>query len=157
MQKTLALFICLIFSNTSFAIPGWFSPDQARCKVNYTRLNLITGAETNIKHTVQYTDRDSFDRNCSDADDPLSEKIKKWVKKSKHNIAVDVTAIYCKRRTDDGIFSNTWSDYKICSANHIRGLIFRVKISYPNQIGYNLNGCRFIGITEEELNTYDCN
>jgi hypothetical protein len=151
VKKILVLFICLIFSNATFAIPGWFGPDNARCKVNYTRLNLITGAETNIKHTVQYTDRDSFDRNCGDADDPLADKINDWLKKSKHNIAVNVTAIHCKRRTDDGIFSNTWSDYKICHNIYSMGLIFQVVNYYPSQIGYEFDYCRFIGITEDGL------
>jgi hypothetical protein len=151
MQKILILFICLIFSNTTFAIPGWFSPDNARCKVNYTRLNLITGVETNIKHTVQYTDRDSFDRNCGDADENLSSKIKDWLRKSKTNIAANMTAISCKIRTDDGIFSNVWSDYKICDDNHSIALVFQIVTRHPEQIGYEFNKCRFIGITEERL------
>jgi hypothetical protein len=151
MKKILILFICLIFSSTTFAIPGWFSPDNARCKVNYTRLNLITGVEENIKHTVQYTDRDSLDRNCGDSYIILADKIIDWIKKSKINIVANVTAISCKKRTDDGIFSNVWSDYKICGGNHSMMLIFRVAIRHPDQIGYEFDKCRFIGITENGL------
>ncbi len=127
MQKILVVFICLIFSNATFAIPGWFGPDNARCKVNYTRLNLITGVETNIKHTVQYTDRDSFDYNCSDANAPLAKKIIDWLKKSKTNIIANTTSIYCKTRTDDGIFSNVWSAYKMCHSMYVGDLYFKLK------------------------------
>jgi hypothetical protein len=153
MKKILALFICLIFSNATFAIPGWlgFGSDQARCKVNYTRLNLITGAETNIKHTVQYDDIGSFDYNCDNSFFLLSDKINDWLKKGKTNIAANVTAIHCKIRTKDGIFSNEWSDYKICSDNHSMLLTLVVVEHYPNQVGYEFNSCRFVGITESGL------
>jgi hypothetical protein len=154
MQKILVVFICLIFSNATFAIPGWFSPDNARCKVNYTQLNLITGVETNIKHTVQYTDQDSLDANCNDGSWYLSDKIEKWMKKSRLNIVADLSVMYCKTRTDDGIFSNVWSAYKQCYLGYSQLISDFISGSYPNQMGYEAHECSLLGSTQEDLDTY---
>jgi hypothetical protein len=151
MKKILVVFIYLIFSNTTFAIPGWFGPDNARCKVNYTRLNLITGIETNIKITTQYTDRDSLEHNCNDGSWDLSDKIEDWMKKSRLNIVADLSVMYCKTRTDDGIFSNVWSDYKQCSTAYSKIVSGFISGRYPNQMGYEAYKCNLIGITQEDL------
>jgi hypothetical protein len=153
MKKILALFICLIFSNATFAIPGWlgFGSDQARCKVNYTQLNLITGAEKNVKITTQYDDKDDFDRNCGLAIGRLYEKINDWLKKSKTNILINMTAMYCKSRSKDGIFSNEWSDYKQCYIGDSQSIVLNIAGYYPNQRGYNAHRCRLLETTQEQM------
>jgi hypothetical protein len=157
MKKILVVFICLIFSNTTFAIPGWFSPDNARCKISYTRLDLVTGAETIKKHTAQYTDMDSLENNCSDTSDIFAKKIAKWLDKSKNNIISNMTVIYCKTRTDDGIFSNVWHPYKKCKLGQPYLASAWLSFYYPGQIGYNVHPCRFLEATQEEIdNFYMC-
>jgi hypothetical protein len=153
MKKILVLFICLIFSNISFAIPGWlgFGSDHARCKVNYTRLNLVTGVEKNVKITSQYDDIDDFDRNCDLAISRLYEKIKDWLKKSKHNIVANLTAMYCKSRSKDGIFSNEWSAYKQCYIGDSQRVILNTAGYYPDQMGYKAHECRLLETTQEQM------
>jgi hypothetical protein len=61
--------IGLTFSNISSAgflgIDGWFSDEEARCRIKYTQLDLATGLEKNIKITVQFEDYElnNFDDN----------------------------------------------------------------------------------------------
>jgi hypothetical protein len=166
IKKILVLFICLIFSNTSFAIPGWlgFSSDQARCKVNYTRLNLITGIETVKKHTTQhdddYDDSDynndigisNLNYNCTMAVGKLYEKINKWQEKSRTNIVANMTVMYCKSRSKDGIFSNEWSSYKQCDIVSSQSVAINTAAHYPGQIGYNAHECRLLETTQENIN-----
>jgi hypothetical protein len=153
MQKILVVFICLIFSNATFAIPGWlgFSSDKTRCKVSYTQLNLITGIEIVKKHTTQRDDTDNFDTNCSDAVSNLSDKIEEWMKKSRLNIMSNITAMYCKSRSKDGIFSNEWSSYKKCYIGDSQSIAIIIDSANKNQIGYNAHPCRLLETTQEDI------
>jgi hypothetical protein len=139
MKNTLIIFIFLIFSNTTFAIDGWLSPDKIRCKVEYTRLNLVTGVETIKKHTHQNNDgEDGGD--CGMHVPNLSDKIENWLLESRHNIIVSISALYCKKRTDDGIFSNKWSKYKQCDIFDSQSILrwaTELKADLINQKGYN--------------------
>jgi hypothetical protein len=155
--KILTIFICLIFSNTTFAFDGWFSPDQARCKVEYTRLNLVTGVETRIKHTTQESDEGNHDDNCTWYKYPLVDKMVNWLHQDRKNIIVDLSAMYCKTRTDDGIFSNKWSKYKQCHALDSQGLLDTViePRYFEDQRGYNAHKDRLKGLIWEEQGIYN--
>jgi hypothetical protein len=156
MQKILVVFTCLIFSSATFAIPGWlgFSSDKTRCKVSYTQLNLITGIEIVKKHTTQRDDTDNFDENCSDAVIKLRKKITKWLEKSTKNIVSNITVMYCKSRSKDGIFSDEWSSYKKCHIGYSQSIAFSVNSKNKNQMGYNAHPCRLLETTQEDLDTY---
>jgi hypothetical protein len=110
IKKILITFIGITFINVTFAFDGWFSSDQARCKVEYTRMNLVTGVEIRKKHTYQ-ADVEDDGKNCSMYSSKLAYKIEDWLLESRNNIIVDISAMYCKTRTDDGIFSNKWTKY----------------------------------------------
>jgi hypothetical protein len=151
MKKILITLMGVTFINVAFAFDGWFSPDQARCKVEYTRLDLITGIETRKKHTVQDYDYESLEDNCSMFYDYLADKIEDWLYESKHNILVDISTMYCKTRTDDGIFSNVWTKYKQCSAS-VSASLLRLAKDYGfnfDHIGYNAHELRIKGIIWE--------
>jgi hypothetical protein len=160
IKKILLIFILFtstIFINISFAFDGWFSPDQTRCMVEYTRLDLVTGIETRKKHTVQDSDYESLKENCSVFSDYLADKIEDWLIEDKKNIIVDISAMYCKTRTDDGIFSNVWSKYKQCGAGDSWSVL-HLATEYKgqkNQKGYNAHELRIKGLVWEEGGIYN--
>jgi hypothetical protein len=152
------LFISTTFTNVTFAFDGWFSPDQARCKVEYTRMNLVTGVEIRKKHTYQDDDwRNYPGENCSTYARDLAIKIENWLLESGNNILVDISAMYCKTRTDDGIFSNKWSEYEQCGASDswwLLTLATELK-GQQNQKGYNAHEDRIKGLVWEEGGIYN--
>jgi hypothetical protein len=160
IKKILLIFILFTsttFINISFAFDGWFSPDQARCMVEYTRLDLVTGIETRKKHTYQDDDDGNFDHNCGTFYDSLAYKIEDWLIEDKKNIIVDISAMYCKTRTDDGIFSNVWSKYKQCGAGDSWSVL-HLATEYKgqkNQKGYNAHELRIKGLVWEEGGIYN--
>jgi hypothetical protein len=139
INAILTIFIGTTFINIAFAFDGWFSPDKIRCKVEYTRLNLVTGVETIKKHTYQNNDgEDGGD--CGMHVPNLSDKIENWLLEDRKNIIVDLSVLYCKKRTDDGIFSNKWSKYKQCDRYDSESLLrwaTELKSDLKNQKGYN--------------------
>jgi hypothetical protein len=167
----LIMFTSITFINIAFAFDGWFSPDQARCKVEYTRLNLVTGVETRKKHTYQGKDwvaendegkddndwGDDYEHNCGTYFEHLASKIDSWLLDDRKNIIVDMSAMYCKTRTDDGIFSNKWSKYKQCHAVFSQGLIDTIiePRYFEDQRGYNAHKDRLKGLIWEEQGIYN--
>jgi hypothetical protein len=173
IKKILLIFIMftnITFINITFALDGWFSPDHARCKVEYTRLNLVTGVETRKKHTYQGKDwvaendegkddndwGDDYEHNCGAYAISLAEKITPWLRRDRKNIIVDISAMYCKTRTDDGIFSNKWSKYKQCGLEYSQDLLWWItvtdipKIFYTaDQRGYNVHRDRIKGVIQD--------
>jgi hypothetical protein len=151
MKKILITLMGVTFINVAFAFDGWFSPDQARCKVEYTRLDLVTGIETRKKHTYQSHDDGGHEENCPMYASLLAKKIEYWLYKSRNNILVDMSAMYCKMRTDDGIFSNVWTKYKQCDADDSLKLLRLAKDYGSNfdHIGYNAHELRIKGIIWE--------
>jgi hypothetical protein len=144
IKKILITLMGVTFINVAFAFDGWFSPDRARCKVEYTRLNLVTGIETHKKHTSQYYDENSLKGNCSMYAIYLSDKIEDWLFESRHNIIADMSFMYCKTRTDDGIFSNVWSKYEQCSASDSAEILKSAEsfTHIKEQRGYNAHELR---------------
>jgi hypothetical protein len=160
IKKILLIFILFTsttFINISFAFDGWFSPDQVRCRVEYTRLDLVTGIETRKKHTYQDKDwRNYPGQNCAIYAVELADKIEDWILESKHNIIVDMSAMYCKTRTDDGIFSNVWTKYKQCDISDSSWLLFQAtNLSSYNQKGYNAHKLRLKGLVWEGGGIYN--
>jgi len=143
MKKILITLMGVTFINVAFAFDGWFSPDQTRCKVEYTRLDLVTGIETRKKHTHQDIDY-GLERNCYLLDTYLANKIESWLMEDKKNIIVDMSLMYCKMRTDDGIFSNVWTKYKQCDAESGWRLLMWTTIykKQKEQLGYNAHYLR---------------
>jgi hypothetical protein len=155
IKNILIIFTGTTFINIAFAFDGWFSPDQARCKIEYTRLNLVTGVETRIKHTYQEDDEDDY---CGTFDGVLGEKIQDWLMEDRKNILVDMSAMYCKTRTDDGPFSNKWSEYKQCGASDSSSVLSWVTAGHSyldNQKGYNAHKLRLKGLVWEEKGIYN--
>jgi hypothetical protein len=154
-QKILITFIGITFINVTFAFDGWFSPDQVRCKVEYTRMNLVTGVEVRKKHTSQ-GDLDELG-NCWSQTYILGQKVEDWIRESSNNILVDMSAMYCKTRTDDGIFSNVWTKYKQCHAGDSATLLSWAAdlAEEEGQIGYNANFIRLKGLVWEEGGVYN--
>jgi hypothetical protein len=143
--------------NVAFAFDGWFSPDQTRCKIEYTQLDLVAGIEKRKKHTTQFDTSGSFDDNCTSHAMDLANKIENWLLESGNNILVDMSALYCKTRTDDGIFSNKWSEYEQCSAGASSWLLL-LATEYrgqKNQKGYNAHEDRIKGLVWEEGGIYN--
>jgi hypothetical protein len=130
----LILLIGLTFNTSAFAL---FTSDAHRCKIEYTQLDLLTGAEKTYKHTTQLDvksdtpgtvdtgETDVFgdpvtidiavpDDYCGRAVVKLNKKIAKRIGKKSTNILVDYNIkVMCKRR-DGGIFSSSWGKYKTC-------------------------------------------
>jgi hypothetical protein len=179
MKKILTTFLIsltlLTFSNTAFG--GFFGDifgdfkktsttesggvNNVRCKVEYTQLDLTTGIEKNVKHTVQYevgyiAVGDSV--MYLSAQD-ITEKINIWLNESPNNIITDLTVINCKERRLYGskifpLFINEqrWSKYKGCEYE------FNIKLidllERPKQWGYNVHKERLIKDYEEGCKNY---
>jgi hypothetical protein len=65
--------------------------------------------------------------------------------------------MYCKTRTDDGIFSNKWSEYEQCSAGESSWLLTRATElkGQRNQKGYNAHEDRLKGLVSEREGIYN--
>jgi hypothetical protein len=154
IKKILLIFILFTsttFINVAFALDGWFSPDRARCKVEYTRLDLVTGIETHKKTTSQYYDEDSLEDNCDMYNIYLADKVKSWLMEDKKNIIVDMSFMYCKTRTDDGIFSNVWTEYEQCDAYDSAEILRSTEafMYIKEQRGYNAHKLRLKELVQE--------
>jgi hypothetical protein len=126
-----------------------------RCKVEYTQLDLSTGLEKTVKHTVQYDTYDIPSKGDTlhlSAQD-LTDKINIWLNESKRNVITDLTVINCKEKRLylHKIFiwksEYRWSKYKSCPDE------FNIQLmdwlEYPKQWGYNVNKDRLIKDYEE--------
>jgi hypothetical protein len=120
MKKILTIIIWLVFSNNAFALGSFFNPTVGRCSIIYTKINLHNSATKDKYITTQFDLE--FNPNggwtiadpCYKGGKKLAKKINKWMKKDPGNSALsEITSVSCKRRTP-GIFSNSWSKYKVC-------------------------------------------
>jgi hypothetical protein len=161
MKIFLIIFIALAFNNTAFAIiPSDIYPDQFRCKVTYTQLDLITGVEKTIKITAQKKFIEHILKGeeyegelgtmCINGAIHLSWKISDWAGISKTNAVKDVTVVHCKKRTESW-FNNTWSKYKLCAIEYNQEIVSYLIYSfgykdYNFTLGYNIHNDRVIGL-----------
>ncbi len=95
--------------------------DNVRCKVEYTKLDLITGAEEEVKVTTQIYILGSYMVSLmTKAIRRLADKITYVVNDSKHNAIVNITEVSCKDRRPYLYLMQPikneyrWSEYKIC-------------------------------------------
>jgi hypothetical protein len=181
-MKKLTIFLIsltlLTFSNTAFA--GFFGDifkklfgdgfkepslierrdvNSIRCKVEYNQLDLSTGIEKTVKHTVEY---DPFDIPTKDdtlhlSAQDLTDKINIWLNESPNNVITNLTVINCKVRRVylHKIFllnENRWSKYKGCPDE------FNIQLmdwlEHPKQWGYNVHKERLIEDYEEGCKNY---
>jgi hypothetical protein len=171
MRKLTSIFLILltglIFNNNAFAFNLsniFFKEDKRttniRCKVEYTRLDLITGIETFKKHTAQF-DLDRMSKGAKEQDichfsiQYLAVKINDWLEKSYNNIIVNMTINNCKKKISDipawKIWSNggVWGEYKSCQDEFNIELFD--EISNLKQRGFNMHKSRLIKDYEEEF------
>ncbi len=134
--------------------------NRVRCMVEYTQLDLATGLEKTVKHTVQYVlmevygDYDVMQLSSED----LTKKINIWLNENENNVITNLTAINCKERRfyiSKIFFWNNeqrWSEYKSCPDEfniELMNLLER-----PNQWGFNVNKERLIKDYEEGCKNY---
>jgi hypothetical protein len=154
----LILLTGLTFSNTAFAglfgIDGFFSSEKARCKIEYTRLDLSTGLQKFAKITTQLGDMDDSTRNaiCDRCIPNLANKMNDWMDNN-NNIIVNLTNVFVKtRETSLGLWQS-WSDYQVCSDSIHGSFDFTknlISLLDQNKIGYNVNKNRVLEDEEED-------
>jgi hypothetical protein len=127
--------------------------NNVRCMVEYTKLDLITGAEKTIKITTQINILE-FDivSLMTQAIRNLADKITKLVNASKHNVLVNITEVSCKDRrfySSQRLINSghRWSEYKICEDEHnlyLLDLLDESSKIYNVIKGYNVHKDRLI-------------
>jgi hypothetical protein len=134
--------LILTFSNSVFADvdDGVYSDDNGkgyatkRCKVEYTRLDLITGTETIYKNTSQFGVLDA----CKEGLEKLSKKLYKWIDKKNTNLITKINEFRCKQKSTmpsfPSIFSVRWGGYRDCDT-YIQKLSAYLVNEYPKQLG----------------------
>jgi hypothetical protein len=167
MKNLFLLLIILTFSNYVFAfsLGNIFVKEEKRtsnirCKVEYTRLNLITGIETFKKHTAQF-DLDRMSKEAKEQDichfsiQYLAVKINEWLNKSRINIIVNMTINNCKKKITDVPIWKVWSSgggiwgkYKSCPDEFNIELFNEIE---NKQWGFNVHKDRLIKDYEEEF------
>jgi hypothetical protein len=135
--------------------------NNARCKVEYSQLDLATGLEKNVKYTVQYDltnmskDEDVMQLSAQD----LTDKINIWLNENSNNVITNLTIINCKERRlyfSKFLFINNeyrWSEYKGCPDEYNVKLIDF--LDRPNQWGFNVNKERLIKDYEDGCVNYE--
>jgi hypothetical protein len=130
--------IGLLFSNFAFA--GASGTFVKRCKVEYTKLDLITGTEVlyeNVSEFKNYVDH------CKEGLKRLSEKLYKWIDEKNTNIITNISAFKCKvgnhnRYNWDWNFGGySWGRYRTCETYNQKISAYLVD-KYPNKIGANV-------------------
>jgi hypothetical protein len=134
--------------------------NNARCKVEYTQLDLNTGIETLVKYTVQF--QISWIANgqnaCYLSAQYSTDKINNWLDESKGNVITNMTVINCKERSLYGskIFflesEQRWGEYKSC-ADEFNMDLFGL-LDHPKQWGYNVHKDRLIKDYKEGFKNY---
>jgi hypothetical protein len=176
----LILFILLTFNNSAFA--GFFGDifkdifgkndesffgenhgdvNSIRCKVEYTQLDLSTGIEKTVKHTIQHETKflADIENTCYLSTQYATDKINNWLNKNKNNIIVDLSVINCKSRRLYSnktrllnVVENRWDEYKSCDDGFNTYLIDWLES--PKQWGYNVNKERLIRDYEEGFENF---
>jgi hypothetical protein len=123
--------------------------NNVKCKVEYTQLNLATGLEKNIKHTVKYNliELDDKDDVMYLSAQDITDKINIWLNESENNIITNLTIINCKESRfyiSIAVWESEdrWSEYKGCKDEYNIKLIDWLE--HPNQWGYNVHKDRLI-------------
>jgi hypothetical protein len=184
MKKILKIFLIslaiLTFSNTASA--GFFGDifkdifgkndesffgenhgdvNSIRCKVEYTQLDLTTGIEKTVKHTIQHETKfvADIENTCYLSTQYATDKINNWLNKSPNNIIVNLSVINCKSRR---IYSNKtrlskviesrWDKYKSCDDEFNANLIDW--LDRPKQQGFNVHKERLIRDYEEGFENF---
>jgi hypothetical protein len=134
--------------------------NRVRCMVEYTQLDLATGLEKTVKHTVQYVlmevygDYDVMQLSSED----LTKKINIWLNENENNVITNLTAINCKERRfyiSKIFFWNNeqrWTNYKSCPDEFCIRLLSL--IDRPEQWGYIVNKDRLIKEYEDGCKNY---
>jgi hypothetical protein len=132
---------------------------EARCKVEYTQLDLATGLEKNIKYTADqetmYTARGSNTMYLATQD--LTDKVNNWLDENPNNIIVNMTGINCKEKNaiipvfNVARVGASWGEYKSCEDKY--NIEFMNLLDYPNRWGYNVNIERLIKDYDEGCRT----
>jgi hypothetical protein len=123
---------------------------EARCMVEYTQLDLSTGLEKNVKHTVQYVmiEMATVDDVLHLSAQDLTDKINIWLNKSPNNIITNLTIINCKEKK---LYINQinilkggrrWGEYKGCPDEF--NILLMDWLERPKQWGYNVHKERLI-------------
>jgi hypothetical protein len=128
--------------------------DNVRCKVEYTRLDLNTGIEKNVKHTVQHEAKYMAREEdaCYLSTQYASDKINDWLNKGSNNVIVDLSVINCKTRRPYSTnplypLEYRWNEYKSCDDEFNINLVDW--LDRPKQWGFNVNKERLIRNYEE--------
>jgi hypothetical protein len=123
--------IILTFSNSAVAVSPIF---EARCKIEYTQLDLITGTETIYKNTSQFEVRDY----CEEGLKRLTPKVDKWIDKNNTNLITKINEFKCKlKNTARHLLLNkllNWNTYRDCKT-YIQKFSAYLVDKYPKQIG----------------------
>jgi hypothetical protein len=129
---------------------------EIRCKIEYTQLDLNTGLEKVIKHTIQFEldPQENLDY-CYIATQDLVEKINKWLNESSNNVITNSTVALCKekiRNISKWTYVKSdkyWEEYKSCK-NEISVKIIDW-IEHPKQQGFNVHKERLINNVKKEF------
>jgi hypothetical protein len=176
MKKLLTIFLILFFfSNNVFAFSFgdifksikkhfvsefYLGTSDARCKVEYTQLDLNTGIEKSIKYTSQFF-LDYLPKGgnvCYLATQDLSDKINLWMKESENNVVANMTVVNCKERSFyiSRVFfwesEDRWGEYKSCDDEFNMQLVDWIE--RPEQLGFNVNKARLIRDYEGVFKNY---
>jgi hypothetical protein len=125
---------------------GFLSPNRVRCGLEHTQLDLNTGIEKTTIYTTQFDYDESFNKVCNKGAKKLADKMNNWMSKDNTNIAINMSVVHCKRRQTYGWFWHDWHTYQKCESGSVLEVFKQLK--YPEQIGYNLNIDRAIGVDE---------
>jgi hypothetical protein len=183
MKKLITTFL-ILFTFSNYTVAGFFgdffkdifskpgetpwsekhlNTSEARCKVEYTQLDLATGLEKNVKHTTQYVFIDmpkEEDIMYLSAQD-LTDKINTWLNENKNNVITNLTIINCKEKklyinqTASWRSEMRWSEYKGCPDEYNIKLIDL--LDRPKQWGYNVHKERLIKDYEDGCKNYNSN
>jgi hypothetical protein len=144
------LLISLMFSNTAsaglFGIDGFLSDSDARCRLEYTQLDLRTGVQKIAVMTTQFDDRGN-QVICEKSATNMANKMSDWVEDSNSHIIVNLTKMYRKARETNFVLWHAWTDYKLCvyidDSLKYPGAIVK-SLRDHNKIGYNVNKDRIL-------------
>jgi hypothetical protein len=144
---SIILLIGLMFSNTASAgflgLDGFFDNTDARCRLEYTQLDLRTGVQKIVVMTTQFDNGNNVCERCAAN---MANKMSDWVDDSNSNVIVNLTKMSHKSRTTV-IFWHNWTDYELCTSID-DPLIYTNTIVKSlrdhNKIGYNVNRSRIL-------------
>jgi hypothetical protein len=154
----LILLTGLTYSNIAFAglfgFDGFFNGERARCKIEYTRLDLSTGLQKFVKITTQLnnTEDDNGNEICDRCTPNLANKMNDWMDNN-NNIIVNLTNVFYKQRETSLGLWHDWSDYRVCSMPIIGSFDFTknlIALLDQNKIGYNVNKNRVLEDEDED-------